>query len=200
MKLIAVTGRMGSGKSEVLGFLQKKGYCTLKADELAKSFLLPDSPCFKDLKALFGVEFLTAKEGFCPQSLGEEVFFKKPWKLKKLEALLHPLVRRKLMSFVAQKEGEGESFVFYEIPLLSHRIFPEHRFDCIILLVRSTASIVKALVKKGWNEKTVQERLKRQENEQSLREKADFILQNNDSLEELFLPIGRHFKKFNVCQ
>ena len=93
------------------------------------------------------------------------------------------------MNFVAQKEAEGESFVFYEIPLLSHRTFLEDRFDCIILLVRSTASIVKALVKKGWSEKTVQERLKRQEKEQSLREKADFILQNHGSPEELFLQL-----------
>ena len=112
MKLIAVTGRMGSGKSEVLGFLQKKGYCTLKADELAKSFLLPDSPCFKDLKALFGVEFLTAKEGFCPQSLGEEVFFKKPWKLKKLGSSFASSGAKGADEFCGTKRGRRGIFCF----------------------------------------------------------------------------------------
>ena len=189
MKIIAITGRMGSGKSEVLGFLQRKGLCTLKADDLAKSFLHSNSPCFEELKVLFGVGLLNEKGGFNPKALAEEVFSKKPWKLKKLEALLHPLVRKELMSFAAQKESEGERLIFYEIPLLSHRNLFEDRFDCIILLTRPTASILKTLTEKGWKEKTIRERLKRQKKDQLKELKADFILKNNSSLEELFLQM-----------
>lgn len=177
---------MGSGKSEVLGFLKKKGYCTLKADELAKSFLHSNSPCFEDLKALFGTEFLNKKGEFNPKALAEEVFFKNPWKLKKLEALLHPLVQKELMNFIKQKESEGETLIFYEIPLLSKEALFKDRFDCIILLTRPTASILKTLAEKGWKEKTIRERLKRQKKDKL---KADFILKNNSSLKELFLQM-----------
>ena len=189
MKTVAITGLLGSGKSEVLRFLQKKKYCVLKADELAKSFLLPNSPCFEDLKVLFGKEALTQERGFCSQRLAKEVFSKHPEKLKTLENLLHPLVRKQLSSFVLKKKREGESLVFYEIPLLSSQSLFENRFDCIVLIIRPKAAILKSLVQKGWSKKSSQERLKRQGSEVSLRKRADFVLQNNGSLEDLFYQV-----------
>ena len=185
MKIVAVTGLMGSGKSEVLGLLQKKKYCVLKADELAKSFLMPGSPCFEDLKTLFGKNALTRERGFCSQMLAEDVFSKHPEKLKKLEYLLHPLVQKKLETFLITKKTERTAFVFYEIPLLSHQSLLKNRFDCIILLVRPKSAIIKTLIKTGWQKKDIQQRLKKQGDPIDLLKQADFVLENTGNLQDL---------------
>lgn len=185
MKVIAVTGLMGSGKSEALKLLQNKGYSVLQADKLVKSLLRPSSPCFKELKALLSPMAFTEKGEIRIKQMAEEVFFKNPWKLKKLEDILHPLVREKLRDFVERKKAQGELYVFYEIPLLSQKSILKNQFDCLILLTRPKAATIKSLVRKGRKKKDIQERLKRQKSGRSIKKKADFVLQNKRDLKEL---------------
>lgn len=194
MTVIAITGLMGSGKSETLRLLQKKGYPVLQADQLVKSLLQPTSPCFKELKDLLPPTVFTKKGGICIKKVAKEVFFKNPSTLKQLEGILHPLVREQLRDFVEQKKTEGESYVFYEIPLLSQKSLLKNRFDHLILLTRPKAAIIKSLVQKGWKIKDVQARLKRQENGKSIQKKADFVLQNKGNLKELSLQLERILK------
>lgn len=191
MKVIAVTGLMGSGKSEVLKLLKKKGYCVLQADKLVKTFLQASSPCFEELKSLLSPIALTEKGELCVSQIAEEVFFKNPWKLKKLESILHPLVRKSLKAFVAQKKTQGEPYVFYEIPLLSQKSLIENQFDCSIFLLRPKASTIKSLIQKGWKRMDIMERLKRQEKGMSFKKKANFVLHNTGDLKELSCKLNR---------
>ena len=165
MKVVVVTGPMGSGKSEVLAILKKKGFYTVKADQLSRSFLLPQSPCFDDLRNLFKNLAPSKETGFCPKDIAGEVFFNTPEKLKKLEDILHPLVKRKLDGLLSERKAEKEPFVFYEMPLLRRSHLLKTRFDCIILLVRPQAATLKSLVKTGWSQKEIKARLQQQTRE-----------------------------------
>lgn len=185
MKVIAITGSMGSGKSEVLRVLRKKGFCTIEADQLARSFLFPKSPCFNELRSLFKNLVPSKKDGFCSKEIAREVFLTNPWKLKRLEDILHPLVQEKLSALLSEKQAQKEPFVFYEIPLLRKKSLLKNRFDFVVLIVRPRAKALKSLIKKGWSEEAVKARLE-QQTQESVFEKPDFILQNQGSLKTLF--------------
>ena len=95
------------------------------------------------------------------------------------------MYKKKLSDFLVNKKIEGIDLVFYEIPLLPNQSLFENRFDCIILLIRPKFAIIKTLIKKGWQEKDILERLKKQGNPRDLRKKANFILKNTGNLQDL---------------
>ena len=148
MQTIAVTGLMGSGKSEVLKLLEKQNFAVAQADGIVRSVVLkilqeeeqkdPNLKAdlltgwmeVKDLKELQqysrpGKHKKHSKRGDSTNGDGKEALFRAARKLQRIEKLLHPLVQESFEGFAAEKEAAGEPFIFYEIPPLLSLVEPE---------------------------------------------------------------------------
>ncbi|XDD47840.1 dephospho-CoA kinase [Leptospira sp. WS39.C2] len=113
--LIGITGSIGSGKSTALSIFGELGVVTISSDTIARTFTEPNSPVKNDLVSLFGPSILSI-DGTILRSKIAELAFSDESKLQSLNALLHPLVRNKFLSFFeTQKPG---SIVAWEVPLL----------------------------------------------------------------------------------
>lgn len=157
---IAVTGGIGSGKSEVCKIIKNAGYPVFSCDEIY--FRLFEEKIFdKDLKNAFGDGIFCG--GRVDRKRLSELVFNDKDKLKKLNEITHP----KILS-CAFSEMNGKNLSFLEVPLLFENGF-ESLFDGVIVVLRDFDERVKSIVKRS----TIST------NEAILRIKSQFDYDNN---------------------
>ena len=92
MKTIAVTGGIGSGKSEVCSILSSRGIPVYDSDSAAKRLYREDDSLLDSVEGAFGQSFRTTNGDPDLKKLAS-VVFSSPEKLKTLESLVHPAVK-----------------------------------------------------------------------------------------------------------
>lgn len=113
--LIAITGGIASGKSTVLACFEKLGFEVFNSDRAIHEMMKKDGAAFARVAKLCP-EAIT-DEGIDRKVLSQKVFTN-PEKLKELESILHPLVRKAQVDLMVKtKNSSGKSIVF-EVPLL----------------------------------------------------------------------------------
>ena len=165
-KKVAVTGRPGSGKSTVCAFLAALGAETVNSDQIAHQLLNPQTECGKQIVDLLGEEVLVEGK-FSRERIAEKVFENRPL-LESLEKLLHPRV----LEEIERKYQQSSASLFVaEVPLLYESGWETH-FDTVILVVSEKES---SFPEREWRFLPLSEK----------KERADIIIENNGSLEEL---------------
>ncbi|MDQ6695509.1 MAG: dephospho-CoA kinase [Chloroflexota bacterium] len=91
--LIGLTGNIACGKSTVLTQLERLGAYTIDADRLIHTILLKDGAAFAPVVAEFGDSILLLDGEIDRRALGK-IVFSDPTKLRRLEEIEHPIVRR----------------------------------------------------------------------------------------------------------
>ena len=174
--IIGLTGNIGSGKSTVAALLREMGYPVLDADLLAERARELKKA---ELKALF-------PEAFRGEELDRrrlaQVVFQDPQKLRALEALLHPEVRRLLAEELSRIEAP---LVFVEIPLLFEKGW-EGRLDGVVLVAAPLEErLRRVMARSGLSREEVLARERAQMPEEEKRRRATWVLENRGSLEDL---------------
>ncbi|MCX6149040.1 MAG: dephospho-CoA kinase [Ignavibacteriales bacterium] len=179
---IAITGGIGSGKSEFCNYLKEAGFTVLGADDIAKSLLSTHPKIRSKIISAFGVKsYLNSQPNI--KYLSEEVFSDSN-KVKRINAIIHPEVidNIKLQMKMILRES---TIVFVEAALI-YEAEMEELFDYIIVI---TAEDEKKIQRIKNRSKVSEDEIKRRmENQIPDEEKinwADFVFENNGSLEEL---------------
>ena len=94
--VIGLTGNIASGKSVVLQYLANFGALTIDADLAAQETYLPGNPAYEPILARFGSD-LTFSDGQINRSKLGRIVFRDPTALTELEAIIHPLVTRRIL-------------------------------------------------------------------------------------------------------
>ncbi len=174
--IIGITGNIGSGKSTVASLLRAWGYPVLDLDELAQRARENKK---EELKRIFPEAF--KGEELDRRTLAQ-VVFSDPERLKALEDLLHPEIRRLLAQELAQLQAP---LVFLEIPLLFEKGW-EARLDGTLLVVAPLEERIRRVRERsGLSREEVLAREKAQMPEEEKRRRATWILPNRVGLGEL---------------
>ncbi|ALJ90576.1 dephospho-CoA kinase [Thermus aquaticus] len=174
--IIGLTGNIGSGKSTVAAFLREMGYPVLDADLLAERARELKKA---ELKALFPEAFLG--EELDRRRLAQLVF-SDPQKLRALEELIHPEVRRLLEEELSRLEAP---LVFVEIPLLFEKGWEGRLQGTILVAAPLEERLKRAMVRSGLSREEVLARERAQMPEEEKRRRATWVLENRGSLEDL---------------
>jgi len=119
MKVIGLTGGIGTGKSTVSGFLAELGAVVIDADEIGHQILDSDSEVRRELVAAFGDGILTPKKGILSRKRLAGKAFKSPQSLAKLNRIMHPRMRDVLKARIKEyREQEAEVLVLEAAVLL----------------------------------------------------------------------------------
>jgi dephospho-CoA kinase len=114
--ILGLTGSIGMGKSTAANMLRRLGVPLFDADAVVHRLLAPGGAAVRQVEAAFpGVR--NELGGIDRQRLGQRVFGQ-PEALRRLEAILHPMVRAAEKGFVARARGQREPLVVLDIPLL----------------------------------------------------------------------------------
>jgi len=116
MKVIGLTGGVGSGKSTVAEMLRELGATVIDADEAAHEVYAAGTPGFAAVVAEFGPDFV--RDGAIDrQKLGALVFNDEAAR-RRLNSIVHPLVREWMAARTAEAVERGDEIVIQDVPLL----------------------------------------------------------------------------------
>lgn len=177
---IAITGSMGSGKSEVSRMIKDLGYPVISSDEVVDELLKRDE-VKAELVKLLGSKVLNTKNEIDKAYLSFRIFNNTSEK-ESVETLLHPLVYARLMDFAKLNQ---RSHVFSEVPLL-FETHGQKSFDQSLLIICDEAIALERLV--SLRHVSIDEAKRRLSHQMSVEQKkkmADTTLENNGSLSQL---------------
>lgn len=117
MKLVGLTGGIGSGKSQVSRMLRELGAAIIDADELAHKSQVRGQEAWAAIFERFGWPVLRADGSLDRKKLGYRVF-NQPHERDRLNAIVHPIVRRMMGEAIAAYRERGEAVTVLDVPLL----------------------------------------------------------------------------------
>jgi dephospho-CoA kinase len=175
MKIVGLTGGIGSGKSKALTFFKNKGIPCYQAD-LAGHKVLNENPEVKaKVQAYFGSEIYTSK-GLDRKELGKQVFNNQEV-LQFLNGIVHPAVRLDFQNFIEEQQAP---FIVSEVAILFEN-GGEKRYDKIILLTAPEAlRIERVMARDGVSETEVRQRMQNQWTDAQKIPLADYVIDNTD--------------------
>jgi dephospho-CoA kinase len=174
VKLCGLTGGVGMGKSTTAAFFQAQKVKTVDTDCIAHQLVRPGEPALDQIQSVFGREIISGNGSLRRDKLAD-IVFAEPIALKKLEAILHPLIRRHWMSQVEKWRKEGHSLAVVVIPLL-FETQAESNFDIIICVACSESSRYERLSARGWSLEQIRGRIAAQMSVTEKIARANFII------------------------
>lgn len=206
MKIIGLTGGIASGKNFVAEIFAKKGAAVFDADAEVHKLLGSDRATLLEVKRKFPESFIEQK---IDRKILGKIVFSDAKKLKILEKILHPKVRKKYLEFLQEVKKSGKNLALLNIPLLLES--KNYKCDLILAVVapkairkkrflaREKKKNPKNFVKEKKNLEKRFARILLQQLDDSERKKyADFVIKNGISKAnstkqiEKFLQIINH--------
>ena len=184
MKLVGLTGDIASGKSTVAEILARQGAAIINADVLAREVVEPDRQAWTEIVNTFGTAVLQPDRFLDRQKL-RAIIFDDPDARKKLESIIHPQVRALAEQRIREHAAAGYAVIVYEVPLLFEGNLQEWLRP--VILVACDVDTQRKRLQSRDNLSAVQAQ-KHIEAQMSLEEKrrlADYVIENNGSLEDL---------------
>ena len=195
MKVIALTGGIGSGKSLVANYFFSLGAEVIDADQLARQAIERGSDGFDQVVATFGDGIL--KEGDIDRRALGEIVFSDSEKLKALEAIVHPIVQQGLAE--ARKNLSEDEILIYEIPLLVETKAME-KFDAIITVEAPLEERINRLTKRGLMRSEIERRIANQVSPEERKAVASFVIENDGEEEQLLRKVEAIWEELNASR
>lgn len=130
MLTVGITGTVGAGKSTVGRLFESWGARRIDADRLSREAVAPGSPALEAIVEEWGREVL-AEDGSLDRAAMRERVFGDPGARERLEAIVHPEVRRLREERLRRARREGVEIVVGEVPLLFETGMADE-FDLVI--------------------------------------------------------------------
>ena len=118
MRVIAVTGGIGAGKSTVTGFYRELGVPVVDADAISRALTVPGGEALPLIREAFGGSVFRDDGTLDRAALAREVFADDPGPLARLNAILHPMILRRMRAELEEHRRAGEQAVIVDVPLL----------------------------------------------------------------------------------
>lgn len=177
---IGITGGIGSGKSTVARIFATLGVPVYDADSRAKGVMTTDGILVEQIKKEFGT-LAYRSSGELDRAFIASVVFKDPEKLTRLNALVHPRVGFDFQQWMS--EHANAPYVLKEAALL-YEVGSDQQLDAVIVVSAPTELKVQRVVKRD-NHRTpeaVREIMKNQMPDEEKVKRADYVIQNDESM------------------
>ena len=184
MKIIALTGGIGAGKSTVAQFFSELGANVVDADHLARVAIERGSEGFDEVVARFGQSILS--NGDINRKALAEIVFSNPDSKRDLEAIIHPRVQKLFAQAVIDNEPAGN--LIYEIPLLVETD-AANKFDFVVTVEADEELRIERLLARGMFISDIKARLANQAPQQARIDIADAVIVNDGDEDHLLRQV-----------
>ena len=190
--VVGLTGGIGSGKSAAAAEFARLGATVVDTDAIAHELTGRNGLAVSQIRKLFG-EKAIGPDGAMDRSVMRGLAFSDPAARKRLEAILHPLIREESARRIAAAAGP---YVIHVVPLLIESADYRGRVDRV-LVVDSPEEAQLARVKgRGLNEDEIRKVIGAQAPRRARLEAADDVIDNAGTLDELRKQVGELHKKY----
>jgi dephospho-CoA kinase len=180
MKSLGLTGGVGMGKSTSAQVLRSRRVAVVDTDELAREVVQPGQPALAQIQQAFG-RGMIGPDGLLRRAELARIVFADEVARKRLEEMLHPLIRERWRAQLADWRQRDVPLAFVVIPLL-FEINEEAEFDETICVACSAATQWQRLRLRGWRPEHIQQRLAAQWPVEEKIARANYLVWTEGSL------------------
>lgn len=183
MRLIGLTGGIGSGKSSVSSRLEARGAALVDADAIVRELQQPGEPVFEAMVERWG-DRIVADDGTLDRAAVAGIVFSDKAELEAIEKIVHPVLRKEMDRRIADL-AETDQVVILDVPLLAESRKKDGALDArgtsAIIVVDCPVDIaVGRLVEhRGFDEDDARARVAAQASREERRALADFVVDNS---------------------
>jgi len=205
MKVIGLTGGIGSGKSTFCEFMAEHGIATIDTDQIARQVVEPGSEGLNALIKTFGVDILQADGHLDRAAMRQRIFAdpENPKPRQQLEAILHPLIQTETEAQIHQYKHNPDyqqAYLLVAIPLLIEGILkrggnnknkPHYLDEIWVLDCPEALQIARASKRDSSDQTQIKNILANQASRKQRRQYADKVIDNSGSSQQLKQQINR---------
>jgi len=181
---VGLTGGIATGKSAAAAILRRLGVPVIDADELARDVVRPGQEAWKEIVDIFGPSVLRGDRTLDRKKL-RKIVFDDPAARKQLEAIVHPKVRALAEERIRDLEARGHEIIVYEVPLLFEGQLQLWLRPVILVACNLTTQKKRLKERDGLSDEEARQHLDAQMSLEEKRRLADYVIENNDTLEKL---------------
>lgn len=195
MFVLAVTGGIGSGKTEAMRFFAERGAVVLGLDELARE-QLSEPQVLDRLVAEFGPRILDQRGAVAISALADAAFAD-PREAARLNAVVHPAVTQALQAALARLRDRSEppEAVVIEVPLLAEAPHIRGLVDRVLAIEAPAEVRVERAVRRGMPEADARRRLAAQATDEERAALADDVITNATSAEDFRRELEQYWER-----
>ena len=188
MKVIGVTGGVGAGKSEVLGYIAEHWNATVvEADEVGYLVMRPGKACYSAIVDLFGTEIV--KED---QTLDREEM------LAKMNGIVHPAVKEYIKKAIKREEENETNIFIVEAALLIEDKYDEICDELWYIYADEETRMERLKQNRGYSEEKCRSIFRNQLSEEEFSDHCDFEIDNSDDFEKTKEQIQQKMQRMQI--
>jgi dephospho-CoA kinase len=181
VKLVGLTGGVGSGKSTVAAILRELGAEVVDADEASHAVYEPGTPGFAAVVRDFGREYV--RDGRIDRKALGELVFKDPRARHRLNAIVHPRVREWMAKRTAEAVERGAEVVVQDVPLLFENKLEDLFPTTVLVWVPLQVQVERLVSGRGFTPERAREVIAAQMPIDEKRSRATHVIDNTGTRE-----------------
>ena len=185
MRIIGITGGIGTGKSTILHLLGDKYQAYIvETDKLAHQLMMPGEHAYEKIVKHFGIEILLEDGSIDREKLGRLVF-QNETELAALNAIVHPAVKQYILEDIEEKKKAGLVKIYViEAALLIEDGYKAICDEIWYIYVEKEERIRRLITGRGGNREIWESVINNQSSEEFYRENCNQIVENGGDIQK----------------
>ncbi|MCE9792960.1 dephospho-CoA kinase [Shewanella indica] len=179
--IVGLTGGIGSGKTTVANLFAEQGIVLVDADIIAREVVAKGSDGLKQIGDKFGPQMLTPEGSLNRAALREQIFHH-PQDREWLNALLHPMIRTRMLE---RLETAASPYVIMVVPLLFENGLDKLADRTLVVDISPKLQLQRTIERDMVSKEQVQNIINSQSDRQSRLDKADDVIDNQGEIDAL---------------
>lgn len=197
MKIIGLTGGIGSGKTTVSNYLIEKGFAVIDADKVAREIVEPGMKATKAIEFEFGSDMINPDGSINRKKLGDAVFSDQE-KLEKLNQITHKEILDRIKRNILELKNRHLRLVFIDAPLLFETGIDSMVHETWVVDVPENIRIERIKKRDFIEDEMIKSRIASQMEQHIKNTKATIVIDNSLGMEELYKKIDQLIKNYEA--
>lgn len=191
MKIIGLTGGVGSGKTQILGYLNSKYGATIcQTDEIGKKLQKKGAKCYNEIVEHFGKDILDEKGELDREKLAS-IVFQNTEELAVLNGIVHPAVKEEVRKIIAKEERKNTNLLIVESALLIEDHYEEICDELWYVYVKNDIRKKRLIYSRGYEPAKVDSIIAAQPHKETYMKHCDRVIDNNGVFAETQIQLDR---------
>lgn len=184
MKIVGLTGGIGTGKSAAARMLVERGARLIDADALARVVVEPDRPAWQDIVREFGETLLNPDRTLNRERLAALVFADEKLRTR-LNQITHPRIGEEMLRLIRQYQDQGARAVVIDAALLLESPATRWIKPVIVVMAQEEVKVERVCARDRASREDVLKRIRAQWSDEERAARADYVIENSGDLQSL---------------
>ena len=195
MKIIGITGGVGSGKSRVLSYMKKAYNAVIcQADHVAWELQEPGQGCYTQIIKHFGEDVLNDDRTINRKKLGEIVFGDKH-ELLTLNGIMHPAVKEAIVNHIKTGRERGSKYFVIEAALLLEDGYKQICDELWYIYTDEKTRCLRLRESRAYSDEKIHAIMASQLSEEVFRKECQIVIDNSGDFEDTCYQIDKTMKQ-----